>query len=180
MREAKRIMACVFMMAVMVAALAGPVEAGNQYIQRTFVFDGVAPQVTFEHGLYDWAITNTNDGGLKWAKKTPYNKRAWDDFSQSFTILPASAAGYYVIQEVTTEHSQRVLTYTPKGFVMEYPDRATGYTAAQMFRLKWYNTTTAGGKTVKNCWKLVCKKNNVCFCVGGWASVQIMWTNAPD
>ncbi len=51
------------------------------------------------------------------------------------------------------------------------------YARAQMFKFKWYTSTKCGGKTIKNCWKLVCRENNICFCAGGWSTLETMQTN---
>lgn len=148
-----------FIMAMIVMV---SVSAEERYIEKEFVFPGYSPVVAIDHGSYDWALEMRNDGTLKWSKNQ----------KQLFDILPASEAGYFVIREHTSEHSQRVLTYTPNGFVMDYP-KADKYgmqtfSRTQMFRFKWN----------KNCWRLVCAENNICFCNGGWGTVRLFWINA--
>lgn len=149
-------------MIVMVSA-----SAEEQYIGKEFVFPGYSPTIAIDHGSYNWTLEMRDDGTLKWSNKKDRNNQ-----KQLFDILPTSEAGYFVIREHTSEHSQMVLTYTPDGFVMAYP--ATDeygmqtFSRAQMFRFKWVN----------NRWRLVCAENNVCFCNGGWGTVKLFWINA--
>ena len=143
------------------------VSAEEQYIKKEFVFPGYSPVVSIDHSAYDWTLEMRDDGTLKWSKNRDRNNQ-----KQLFDILPTSEAGYFVIREHTYEHSQRVLTYTPDGFVMAYP--ATDeygmqtFSRSQMFRFKWVN----------NRWRLVCAENNICFCNGGWGTVRLFWVNA--
>ena len=128
----------------------------------------------YNAGISGRALQVSSDGSVAWAKA---DRSKW---SQNFIILPAKEPGYYIIQEFTSNPYQRVLTYTAKGFRMEYPQEKNGmpsYTGAQMFKFKWYTSTKAATRTVKNCWKLVCRENSICFCTGGWSTLQIMQTN---
>jgi len=153
-----------FIMAMIVMV---SVSADERYIKKEFVFPGYSPVVAIDHGSYDWTLEMRDNGTLKWSKN-----RNRDNQKQLFDILPTSEAGYFVIREHTSEHSQRVLTYTPNGFVMAYPktDRygMQAFDRTQMFRLKWS----------KNCWRMVCAENNICFCNGGWGTVRLFWINA--
>lgn len=153
-----------FIMAMITMA---SVSAEEQYIEKEFVFPGYSPTIAIDHGSYDWTLEMRNDGTLKWS-----NKRDRNNKKQLFDILPTSEAGYFVIREHTSEHSQRVLTYTPDGFVMAYPESdeygIQTFSRAQMFRFKWS----------KNRWRFVCAENNVCFCNGGWGKVRLFWINA--
>lgn len=155
----------------MLVLLAVPAQASERYIEKSFVFDGIAPEITIEHGLYGWNLTVKDDGSLGWSKNN----------GSHFLILPTDTTGCYVIREFTSEHFQRFLTYTKTGFVMDYPkDNGYGmqtFSRSQMFRLKWYTKTTCGGKTIRKCWKLVCVENNTCFCNGGWSPVKIRQDN---
>jgi hypothetical protein len=145
---------------------------GRREIKKTFTFGSYAPEIEIRNAaLPGRALTATAGGGLTWAKAVPGK---WE---QSWVILPASKPGYYIIQEFTSEHAQRVITYTPQGFVLEYPDRQTGPTAAQMFRFKWYATRKAGGRTFRNVWAFPCAVNSVCLCAGGWATFGLTQTN---
>ena len=149
-------------MIVMVSA-----SAEERYIEKEFVFPGYSPVVSIDHGSYDWTLEMRNNGTLKWSKNRNCNNQ-----KQLFDILPTSEAGYFVIREHTTEYNQRVLTYTPDGFVMAYPESddygMQVFDRTQMFRFKWVN----------NRWRLVCAENNVCFCNGGWGTVRLFWINA--
>ena len=159
------------------AILIATANAETRYIEKTFVFGSYAPVISIDHGLYKWSLESQNDGSLKWSK---IQNR--DSQRQLFIILPTDTAGYYVIREMTSEHSQRVLTYTKNGFRMEYPSTdkygMQKFSNAQKFRFKWYSSTTCGGRTIKNCWRLVCKKDNVAFCKSGWGTVKLLQMNA--
>ena len=145
---------------------------GRREIKKTFTFGSYAPEIEIRNaGLPNTALTAKADGSIAWQKAVPGK---WE---QSWIVLPASKAGYYVIQEFTSEHAQRVITYTPQGFRLEYPDRQTGPTSAQMFRFKWYASKKAAGRTLKNVWTLPCALNNVCLCTGGWATFELTQTN---
>lgn len=173
----KRFLTLTLAIITMLALLAVPAQASERYIERSFTFRGYAPVISIDHGLYKWTLEAQNNGSLKWAK---IQNR--DSQRQLFLILPTDTAGYYVIREMTSEHSQRVLTYTSKGFRMEYPGTdkygMQKFSKAQQFKFKWYTSTTCGGKTVKKCWRLVCRENNIAFCNGGWSPVKFFWINA--
>lgn len=172
-----RTITAVIIAAACIAALMVTAEADSRYIERSFTFEEYAPVISIDHGLYKWSLEAQNDGSLKWSKVQDR-----DSQRQLFLILPTDTARYYVIREMTSEHSQRVLTYTKNGFRMEYPGTdkygMQTFSKAQQFRLKWYSSTSCGGKTVKNCWKLVCRENGICFCNGGWSTVKFFWINA--
>lgn len=153
-----------------VTAYAG--DDGRREIKNTFTFGHYAPEIEIRNAaLPDRALTAKADGSIAWQKAVPGK---WE---QSWLILPASKPGYYIIREFTSEHAQRVITYTPQGFWLEYPDRNTGPTSAQMFRFKWYASKKAAGRTLKNVWTLPCALNNVCLCTGGWGAFSIYQTN---
>ena len=152
-------------------------NAESRYIEKTFVFGRYAPNVHIINAALGTALEVRTDGSVCWKKlrdNTDYN-----DVSQCFTILPAGS-GYYTIAEVLPMggHNPRVLTYKPgEGFFMEWP--ANGKISdTQKFRLKWYSSTTCGGRTIKNCWRLVCKKDSIAFCKSGWGTVKLLWMNA--
>ena len=151
-------------------------NAETRYIEKTFTFGRYAPNVHIINAALGTALEVRTDGSVCWKKlrdNTDYN-----DVSQCYTILPAGS-GYYAIVEVLPMggHNPRVLTYKPgKGFSMEWP-AGSGYADTQKFRFKWYTSTTAGGRTIKNCWRIVCKKNSIAFCTGGWSPVVIRQDN---
>ena len=176
MKKAYKALTAVIMIVILVTFFALPTYAaesdGRREVKNTFTFGRYAPEVEIRNAaLPDRALTATASGKLTWAKAVPGK---WE---QSWIVLPASKAGYYVIQEFTSEHAQRVITYTPRGFVLEYPDRNAGPTPAQMFRFKWYTSRKAGGRTFKDVWVLPCAANSVCLCAGGWGAFNIYLTN---
>jgi len=161
----KRIIMLMFTV-IMLIFTSVPVMADGSYIEKTFVFPGYSPVISIDHGSYNWTLEMKNDGTLKWTKNRDRNNQ-----KQLFDILPASESGYFIIREHTYEHSQRVLTYTPNGFVMIYPGSDDYgmqiFTKSQMFRFKWVN----------GCWQLACAENNICFCNGGWSKVKLFQGN---
>lgn len=160
---------------VLLALSVATVQAGDdgrREIKNTFTFGHYAPEVEIRNAaLPDRALTAKADGSIAWQKAVPGK---WE---QSWIILPASKPGYYIIQEFTNEHAQRVITYTPQGFRLEYPDRNAGPTSAQMFRFKWCASKKSAGRTLKNVWMLPCALNSVCLCTGGWGAFNIYQTN---
>lgn len=177
----KRLVALILVVAIVIAvivsgALPAMAADGTRPIEKTFVFGKYAPEVMIHNaGVSGRSLQANADGSLTWSK-TDANK-----WSQSFIILPAAVQGYYIIREFTANPYQRVMTYTSKGFRMEYPGNnrygMPAYSEAQMFRFKWCSSTTCGGKTVRNCWRLVCKSNSIAFCTGGWSTLRIDQTN---
>lgn len=176
MKKAYKALTAIIMIVILATFFALPTYAaesdGRREIKKTFTFGNYAPEIEIRNAaLPGRALTATASGKLTWSKAVPGK---WE---QSWVILPASKPGYYIIREFTSEHAQRVITYTPQGFVLEYPDRQTGPTAAQMFRFKWYATHKAGGRTFKDVWALPCAVNSVCLCAGGWGTLNIYQTN---
>ena len=176
MKKVYKALTAIIMIVILVTFFALPTYAaesdGRREIKNTFTFGHYAPEVEIRNaGLPNTALTAKADGSITWQKAVPGK---WE---QSWLILPASKAGYYVIREFTSEHAQRVITYTPQGFRLEYPDRNTGPTSAQMFRFKWYASKKAAGRTLKNVWTLPCALNNVCLCTGGWGTFNVYQTN---
>ena len=176
----RRVVAIICTIAIVIAVIASgamPVfgNDGGRMIEKSFRFGRYAPEVTFYNaGMSGRALQVNSDGSVAWAKA---DRSKW---SQSFIILPAKETGHFIIQEFTSNPYQRVLTYTSKGFRMEYPQEKNGmpsFARTQMFRFKWYTSTKVGTKTIKNCWKLVCRENNMCFCTGGWSTLETMQTN---
>ena len=151
-------------------------NAETRYIEKTFVFGRYAPNVHIINAALGTALEVRQDGSVCWKKLRENND--YNDVSQCFTILPAGG-GYYTIAEVLPMggHNPRVLTYKPgKGFFMDWPIRS-GSADAQRFRFKWFTSKTAGGRTVKNCWWIVCKKDSIAFCTGGWAVARLRQDN---
>ena len=156
----------------LLATLIVSAHASERYIKRSFDVGAYAPVVRIDHALYTWTMQESPKGTLGWGKGSGAN----------FIVLPTDAKGWYVIREFTSDHYQRVLTYTESGFRMEYP-KTDKYgmpviDKTQMFRFHWYDTTKCGGKTVKNCWRLFCRANGIAFCTGGWSTVHIYQINA--
>ena len=174
----KKIFTAVFVAIAILFCLAIEAQGAERYQERTFVYGSYAPVVQLRHGAYGWGMQAKADGSLGWAKA---DKDSW---SQSFVILPSKVSGYYIIREFTNEHSQRVVTYTPKGFVLEYPGHdknyQTVYKDTQLFKFKWYSSVKDAGKTEKNVWRAVCRKNSICMCTGGWSAFKMLQINAPD
>lgn len=179
----KRFVALILVVTIVIAVIASgalPAMAadGTRPIEKTFVFGNYAPEVMIHNaGMSGRSLQVNADGSVKWAK-TDANK-----WSQHFIILPAAKQGYYIIQEFSANPYQRVMTYTDKGFRMEYPaNNSYGmptFSKSQMFRLKWYTSTKVGTKTVKKCWRLICA-NSVAFCTGGWSTLglnQMNWSS---
>ncbi len=151
-------------------------HAETRYIEKSFTFGSYAPNVHIINAALGTALEVRTDGSVCWKQlrdNTDYN-----DVSQCFTILPAGS-GYYAIVEVLPMggHNPRVLTYKPgQGFSMDWPENGK-ISDTQKFRLKWYSSTTCGGRTIKNCWRIVCKKDSIAFCTGGWSPVKIRQDN---
>ena len=177
----KRFVALILVVTIVIAvivsgALPAMAADGTRPIEKTVVFGNYAPEVMIHNaGMSGRSLQANADGSLTWAKK---DANKW---SQSFIILPAAVQGYYIIQEFTANPYPKVMTYTAKGFRMEYPaNNSYGmptFSESQMFRFKWYTSTKVGTKTVKNCWRLVCKTNSIAFCTGGWSTLRIDQTN---
>lgn len=177
----KRLVALILVVAIVIAvivsgALPAMAAEGTKPIEKTFVFGKYAPEVMIHNaGVSGRSLQVNADGSLTWAKKD-VNK-----WSQHFIIMPAAVQGYYIIQEFTANPYQRVMTYTAKGFRMEYPANNSygmpAFSESQMFRFKWVSSTKVGTKTVKNCWRLVCKTNSIAFCTGGWSTLRLDQTN---
>ena len=177
----KRFVALILVVTIVIAvivsgALPAMAADGMRPIEKTFTFGKYAPEVMIHNaGVSGRSLQANADGSLTWAKK---DANKW---SQSFIILPAAVQGYYIIQEFTANPYPKVMTYTAKGFRMEYPaNNSYGmptFSESQMFRFKWYTSTKVGTKTVKNCWRLVCKTNSIAFCTGGWSTLRIDQTN---
>lgn len=152
-------------------------NAETRYIEKNFTFGSYAPQIHIINAGLVTALEVNPDGSLSWRKLR--NNNDYNDVTQSFLIVPAES-GYYRIEEMLPMggHNPRVLTYKPgEGFFMDWP--ANGKISdTQKFRLKWYSSTTCGGRTIKNCWRLVCKKDNVAFCRSGWGTVKLLKMNA--
>lgn len=152
-------------------------NAETRYIEKSFTFGSYAPNVHIINAALGTALEVRTDGSVCWKKLRENND--YTDVSQCFTILPAGS-GYYTIAEVLPMggHNPRVLTYKPgKGFFMDWPENGK-ISDTQKFRFKWYSSTTCGGRTIKNCWRLVCKKDNVAFCRSGWGTVKLLQMNA--
>ena len=151
-------------------------HAETRYIEKSFTFGSYAPNVHIINAALGTALEVRTDGSVCWKKLR--DNADYTDVSQCFTILPAGS-GYYAIYEVLPMggHNPRCLTYKPGiGFSMEWP--ANGKISdTQRFRFKWYSKTTCGGRTIKNCWRLVCKKDNVAFCKSGWGTVKVRQDN---
>lgn len=152
-------------------------NAESRYIEKSFTFGSYAPQIHIINAGLSTALEVNPNGSLSWRKHR--NNNDYNDVTQSFLIVPAGS-GYYRIEEMLPMggHNPRVLTYKPgEGFFMEWP--ANGKISdTQKFRFKWYSSTTCGGRTIKNCWRLVCKKDNVAFCRSGWGTVKFLQMNA--
>ena len=152
-------------------------NAETRYIEKTFVFGSYAPQIHIINAGLVTALEVNPDGSLSWRKLR--NNNDYNDVTQSFLIVPAES-GYYRIEEMLPMggHNPRCLTYKPGiGFSMEWPENGK-ISDTQRFRFKWYSSTTCGGRTIKNCWRLVCKKDNVAFCRSGWGTVKLLKMNA--
>jgi len=173
----KKALTAIVLIIALVMVIALPVEADTKYIEKQFVFGSYAPQIHIINAGLGTALEVNPDGSLSWRKLR--NNNDYNDVTQSFLIIPAGS-GYYRIEEMLPMggHNPRVLTYKPgEGFFMEWP--ANGKISdTQKFRLKWYSSTTCGGRTIKNCWRLVCKKDNVAFCKSGWGTVKLLQMNA--
>lgn len=173
----KKALTAIVLIIALVMVIALPVEADTKYIEKQFVFGSYAPQIRIINAALGTALEVRTDGSVCWKKlrdNTDYN-----DVSQSFLIVPAGS-GYYRIEEMLPMggHNPRVLTYNPgKGFAMDWPENGK-ISDTQKFRFKWYSSTTCGGRTIKNCWRLVCKKDNVAFCRSGWGTVKFLQMNA--
>ena len=151
-------------------------NAETRYIEKNFTFGSYAPNVHIINAALGTALEVRTDGSVCW-KKLRENSD-YTDVSQCFTILPAGS-GYYAIYEVLPMggHNPRCLTYKPGiGFFRDWAIRS-GSADAQKFRFKWYSSTTCGGRTIKNCWRLVCKKDSIAFCTGGWSPVEVRQDN---
>lgn len=171
-RTLKIFMLLTVFMALCTVSVSAAEDDGRKQITGTFSFGAYVPELEIHNAaMPDRALTAKADGSLVWQKAVPGK---WE---QSWMILPANKAGYYIIQEFTNEHSQRVVTYTAQGFRLEYPSRETGPSSAQMFRFKWHATYKAGGRTLKNVWTLVNAENSICLCTKGWACFDIYQTN---
>lgn len=162
----------VMLIITLLATLVVSANASERYIERNFDMGAYAPVVRIDHALYTWTLDERSDGSLGWKKGS----------RTTFIVIPTDSEGWYVIREFTSDHYQRLLTYTEKGFRMEYPKTdSLGMPVidkTQMFRFHWYDSTKCGGKTVKNCWRLFCRANGVAACVGGWSTVIIYQKNA--
>lgn len=173
----KKALTAIVLIIALVMVIALPVEADTKYIEKQFVFGSYAPQIHIINAGLSTALEVNPNGSLSWRKHR--NNNDYNDVTQSFLIIPAGS-GYYRIEEMLPMggHNPRVLTYKPgEGFFMEWP--ANGKIAdTQKFRFKWYSSTTCGGRTIKNCWRLVCKKDNVAFCKSGWGTVKLLRMNA--
>lgn len=151
-------------------------DAETRYFEKVFSFGSYAPNVHIINAGLGSALDVKVDGSISWKKLLDNND--YNDTSQCFTILPAGS-GYYVIVEVLPigGHNPRCLTYIPgKGFVMDWPKNGK-YSDAQMFRFKWYSSTSCGGRSIKNCWRIFCKKDSIAFCTGGWSTVKVRQDN---
>ncbi len=151
-------------------------NAETRYIEKNFTFGSYAPQIHIINAGLGTALEVNPDGSLSWRKLR--NNNDYNDVTQYFVIIPAGN-GYYAIQEMLPMggHNPRCLTYKPGiGFFMDWPIRS-GSADAQKFRFKWYSSTTCGGRTIKNCWRLVCKKDSIAFCTGGWSPVEVRQDN---
>ena len=176
----KRFLKAVVAIIIAIAAtafLALTAHAETRYIEKNFTFGSYAPNVHFINAALGTALEVKADGSVCWKKLRENND--YNDVSQCFTILPAGS-GHYAIYEVLPMggHNPRCLTYKPGiGFSMEWPENGK-ISDTQRFRFKWYSSTTCGGRTIKNCWRLVCKKDNVAFCRSGWGTVKFLQMNA--
>ena len=176
MKKIEKTIIAIIMVIVCMGALMLTAEADTRYMEKSFSFGNYAPNVRLIHGYYQsYALETGKAGTLSWKKlrsSTDYN-----DVSQCFTILPAGN-GYYALYEVAPMggHNARCLTYVPgKGFVMEDPEHYLADT--QRFKFKWYSSLKCSGKTIRNCWRLVCKKDGMAFSSGGWSAVRIEQIN---
>ena len=151
-------------------------NAETRCIEKNFTFGSYAPNVHIINAALGTALEVRTDGSVCWKKLR--DNADYNDVSQCFTILPAGS-GYYAIYEVLPMggHNPRCLTYKPGiGFSMEWP--ANGKISdTQRFRFKWFTSKTAGGRTVKKCWWIVCKKDSIAFCTGGWAVARLRQDN---
>ena len=162
------------------AALIVSAEAEERYIEKVFSFGKYSPTIHIMNAAHpSYAVEVGKDGALSWKKlrsNTDYN-----DVSQCFTVLPAGS-GYYAIYETLPMggHNARCLTYEPgTGFSMKAPKRDSSgkYASTQRFLFKWYPTAKSSGKAVKNCWRIVCEKDSMGFCTGGWGYFLIRQDN---
>ena len=172
LKAATALIIAIAITAIMIATA----NAETRYIEKQFVFGSYAPQIHIINAGLSTALEVNPNGSLSWRKHR--NNNDYNDVTQSFLIVPAGS-GYYRIEEVLPMggHNPRVLTYKPgEGFSMEWP-AGSGYADTQKFRFKWYTSTTAGGRAIKNCWRIVCKKDSVAFCTGGWSTVRIRQDN---
>jgi len=173
----KRLITTILIIVTVITTMALPVNADNRYIEGTFTYGSYAPHIHIINAGLSTALEVNSNGSLSWKKLR--NNNDYNDVSQYFVIVPAGN-GYYAIQEMLPMggHNPRVLTYKAgKGFFMEWATNGKiGDT--QKFKFKWYSSTTCAGRTIKNCWRIVCKKDNIAFCKSGWGTVRIILTNA--
>ena len=173
----KKALTAIVLIIALVMVMALPVEADTKYIEKQFVFGSYAPQIHIINAGLGTALEVNPDGSLSWRKLR--NNNDYNDVIQYFVIIPAGN-GYCAIQEMLPMggHNPRLLTYKQgKGFAMDWPENGK-ISDTQKFRFKWYSSTTCGGRTIKNCWRLVCKKDNVAFCRSGWGTVKLLQMNA--
>lgn len=151
-------------------------NAETRYIEKTFVFGRYAPTVVIHHPVYNWVLEAKPDGSLSWAKPKGTDAQLW-------VILPTDYKGYYAFREFNNGGwQQRYITYTPKGFRLDFPGTNENggelVEAAQAYRFSWRTTHKCGGKTFKNVWCLFCKEPGLNMCAGGWGGFRLEQTNA--
>lgn len=165
-------------MIMLMFALTVPAQAETRYIEKTFTYGKYAPTVVIHHPVYNWVLEAKPDGSLSWAKPK-------GTYAQLWVILPTNYKGYYAFREFNNGGlQQRYITYTPKGFRLDFPgtnkDGGELVKAAQAYRFSWRTTHKCGGKTFKNVWCLFCRESGLNMCAGGWGGFRLEQTNAPE
>ena len=169
----KKLITAIMIVAVVLAAMALPVEASEKWVTKTFNYGSIAPVVQFRvEGLGEKYITVKSDGFLASGTKAK---------AKTFVILPSKYDVYYIIRDA--ENPYLSLTYTSKGFkMMTSPDNGYGmpeYQPTQMFKFAWKINVSQGYNNRKcNGWKFICKQNNMTVPVSGYNVFGLWQMNA--
>ena len=176
-----------FIVAVaLIIITAASVQAETRYMSGTFRYGAWAPVVRIRHKTYtSWALQQQTSGSVEWCGKVHEERD-----SQHFVILPTEESGYYYLRSID---ARTVLTYGKDAqgrakVTMEAPKTPARYDwehsqpdDTQKFKIEWIKSgTTNGGKTVKNFYRLRCKKGNMLVSFGGWVPIELEQINAPE
>ena len=175
----------ILMALTMIFALAAPAQADVRYMSGPFKYGAWAPVVRIRHKTYTaWTLQQQASGKVEWCGKVHEGRD-----SQHFVILPAEE-GYYYLRSID---ALTVLTYGKDSagrvkLTMEAPKIKPVHdwehsrpNDSQKFKIEWIKSgTTNGGKTVKNFYRLRCKKGNMIVSFNGWVPIELEQINAPE